>query len=1015
MVTIVVTATELDGDGRTSFDLSDSRQWMDVTYYQANQQQIYLIWSDSRTYTGTYVPALDQWRVQVSGTIQTSETAYSPEITITYDPITFTDNSFYFAMRDPSQVEPLWTIPIDAKSIILAASYEYHGSDGDDNFVATPAGGTATGGAGNDTLHGGAGIDTAVFTGKFSDYQITYDAGTQTFTVKDLRDGTPDGTDTLSSFELLDFSDGERALSVPDPNQPPSAVSLTDTLASVAENTAIQTHLKVGDIDVTDDGSGTNTLALTGADKDYFEIVGTALYLKAGTVLDFETKHSYSVAVTVDDTTVGDTPDATSTTYTLNVSDVNEGSPPANLTLKTAVIKENAANGTLVGLLSATDPDAGDTLSFSLTDDASGRFKIIGNQLQLANGLLLDYEQHISHSVTVRVTDHAGLWLDKTFVITVQDVSPENVTGDAHDNIIMGGKGNDVLNGGGGADTMTGGAGNDTYYVDDANDKTIELSAKDGTDTVIASRDWALGDFLENLTLAAGAGNINGTGNALANTIIGNEGNNRLDGGAGNDTLKGGAGDDTYVVDSAGDKLTENANAGTDKVESSVTWTLGLNFENLTLTESASINGIGNAVANVITGNSGNNILDGKAGADTMSGGAGNDTYYVENSGDTVSETSAGDGTDTVISTISYVLGQYLENLTLIGSAAINGTGNERANVIIGNGASNIIDGGAGSDKLDGAGGIDTISYATAATGVTVDISQKSGIGTTGGDTDTLLNFENITGSAHDDTLIGNSLANVINGGAGADAMTGGAGNDTYYVDDIHDTVSEVSAKDGTDTVISTVDFTLGNFVENLTLAGAGSVNATGNALNNILIGNTGYNRLDGGAGADTMKGGAGNDTYVVDNAGDKLTENLNEGTDTVEASVTWTLGKNFENLTLTGSAAINGTGNELSNAITGNAANNTLKGGAGADTFVFLGAHFGVDTVADFIATGTAHDTLQFDSTVFADQGTARSAATQVGKDVFIYTSADHTTDYVILKNVALAALSQDDFAILA
>jgi len=987
---------------------------MDVTYYQANQQQIYLIWSDSRTYTSTYVD-VDKWRVDVSGTIQTSETAYSPEITITYVPITFTDNSFYFATRDPSQVEPLWTIPIDAKSIILAASYEYHGSDGDDDFVATSAGGIATGGAGNDTLHGGAGIDTAIFTGRFSDYQITYDAGAHAFTVKDLRNGTPDGTDTLSSFEVLEFSDGQHELSVPDPNEPPSAVALTNTLASVAENTAIQTHLKVGDIDVTDDGSGTNTLALTGADKDYFEIVGTGLYLKAGTVLDFETKHSYSVAVTVDDTTVGDTPDATSTTYTLNVTDVNEGSPPASLTLKTAIIKENTTSGTLVGLFNATDPDAGDTLSFSLTDDASGRFKIIGNQLQVANGLLLDFEQHTSHSVTIRVTDHAGLWLDKTFVITVQDVTPESVTGDAHDNIIMGGKGNDALNGGGGADTMTGGAGNDTYYVDDANDKAIELSAKDGTDTVIASRDWVLGDFIENLTLATSAGNISGTGNSLANTILGNDSNNRLDGGAGSDTLSGGTGDDTYVVDSTGDKLTENVNAGIDKVESSITWTLAVNLENLTLLGSASVNGNGNAATNVIIGNSGSNILDGKAGADTMSGGAGNDTYYVDNAGDAVNETSSGHGTDTIVSIISFALGQFLENLTLIGSAAINGTGNELANVITGNSAANIIDGGASSDRLDGAGGIDTVSYATAAVGVTVDISQPSGTGIEGGDTDTLLNFENITGSAHDDTLTGNSTANVINGGAAADIMKGGAGNDTYYVDDIYDTVTEVSAKDGIDTVISVVDYILGDFVENLTLAGSGNINATGNALNNILIGNAGNNHLDGGIGKDTMKGGAGNDIYVVDNIGDTLTENLDEGTDTVESSVTWMLGSNFENLTLIGGVAISGTGNALANVMTGNGANNTLVGGAGADSFVFLGAHFGVDTITDFIAIGTTHDVLQFDATIFADKATALAAGVQVGKDVIIYTSADHTIDQVILKNVALAALSQDDFAILA
>src|SRR6478736_1071918 len=97
---------------------------------------------------------------------------------------------------------------------------------------------------------------------------------------------------------------------------------LTNTTASIAENTSTASHIKVADINVTDDALGSNTLALTGADAASFEIVGSALYLKAGTVLDFESKTSYAVAVTVDDPTVGGTPDATSAIYALNVTNV---------------------------------------------------------------------------------------------------------------------------------------------------------------------------------------------------------------------------------------------------------------------------------------------------------------------------------------------------------------------------------------------------------------------------------------------------------------------------------------------------------------------------------------------------------------------------------------------------------------------------------------------------------------------------------------------------------------------
>ena len=98
----------------------------------------------------------------------------------------------------------------------------------------------------------------------------------------------------------------------------------------------------------------------------------------------------------------------------------------------------------------------------------------------------------------------------------------------------------------------------------------------------------------------------------------------------GADTLRGGGGNDTYVVDNAGDVVTENAGEGTDLVQSSLTYTLGANVENLTLTGAAAINATGNTLDNILTGNTANNVLTGGAGNDTMRGGAGNDTYVVD-------------------------------------------------------------------------------------------------------------------------------------------------------------------------------------------------------------------------------------------------------------------------------------------------------------------------------------------------------------------------------------------------
>ena len=171
--------------------------------------------------------------------------------------------------------------------------------------------------------------------------------------------------------------------------------------------------------------------------------------------------------------------------------------------------------------------------------------------------------------------------------------------------------------------------------------------------------------------------------------------------------------------------------------------------------------------------------------------------------------------------------------------------------------------------------------------------------------------------------------------------MIGGTGNDTYVVDAAGDVVTELAGQ-GTDTVQSSISYTLGANVENLTLTGAAAINATGNTLDNVLTGNTGNNVLSGGAGNDTMIGGAGNDTmiggtgndtYVVDAAGDVVTELAGQGTDTVQSSVSYTLGANVENLTLTGAAAINATGNALDNVVTGNAGDNILNGGVGNDT----------------------------------------------------------------------------------
>jgi Ca2+-binding RTX toxin-like protein len=610
------------------------------------------------------------------------------------------------------------------------------------------------------------------------------------------------------------------------------------------------------------------------------------------------------------------------------------------------------------------------------------------------------------------------------------------LNGGAGNDILNGGAGNDTLDGGAGIDTLIGGTGNDIYIVDSTVDSTTDTITENpvsGTDTIQSSVTYTIAALtnIENLTLT-GTAAINGTGNAGNNVIIGNSVNNNLNGGAGNDTLDGGTGTDTliggagndiYVVDSTSDTITELVGGGTDTIQSSVTYnTIAnlVNVENLTLTGTAAINGTGNTSNNTITGNSANNTLNGGAGTDTLIGGAGDDIYVVDSLTDTITELVGG-GTDTIQSSVTYTIAAAnVENLTLIGTTEINGTGNAVNNVITGNSAKNILDGGAGIDTLTGGLGDDIYVVDTTTDTITELVS---------GGTDTIqssvtytiaaANVENLTltgttaingtGNAVNNVITGNSANNILDGGAGIDTLTGGAGDDIYVVDTTTDIIRE-NALGGTDTIQSSVTYTIAAAnVENLTLTGTTAINGTGNAGDNTITGNSANNTLDGGAGNDTLIGGAGDDTYVVDSAADTITENVGEGTDTVQSSVNYTIPDfaNVENLILTGTAT-DAIGNAGNNSITGNIENNTLDGGAGDDTLIGgLGDDiYVVDSADDIITenadegTDTVTSSVSFNIAEFANVenltlvGTATDAIGNAGNNSIIGNSANNTID---------------------
>jgi len=269
----------------------------------------------------------------------------------------------------------------------------------------------------------------------------------------------------------------------------------------------------------------------------------------------------------------------------------------------------------------------------------------------------------------------------------------------------------------------------------------------------------------------------------------------------------------------------------------------------------------------LMIGGAGDDIISGLGSANTMIAETGNDTYVVANTNDVVIE-NPNEGSDTIISSVDYALPDNVENLTLTGMA-IRGVGNALDNIITGDSGNNVLIGKAGADTLKGGPGSDTASYIGSPAGVFVSLAAGTAAG---GDAqgDTLINIENLTGSAFDDTLEGDSGNNVLRGGLGTNTVS-------YEHADAGVQVSlalitpQATIGAGKDTLAGFKNVTGSEFDDVLngspvanTLNGLdGNDTLIGGVGNDVLIGGIGNDKLDGGADNDTLTGGTGADVFV--------------------------------------------------------------------------------------------------------------------------------------------------------
>ncbi|MGZ4257252.1 MAG: beta strand repeat-containing protein [Gaiellaceae bacterium] len=755
--------------------------------------------------------------------------------------------------------------------------------DGNDNVLS--------GGAGNDTFDGAGGSDTVSYASAPAGVNASLGSGT-------ANDGQG-GTDTFvpTSVETLTGSAFDDTLTGDASDNVLSGGGGNDTLAGG------------GGTDTLDGGTGSNTADYSAAAGSVTASIAAGQASTDGdggtdTYLNIQNLTGSAQA----DTLTGD--DGPNT--------INGGGGPDR-------IDGGAGNDVLDGQSGGDDSITGGMGNDTINGGTgSGDAVLYASSISSSagDGVHVDLGAGTASAIG---TNDAG----SDTVAGIEDVmgSPfaDSLTGDAGANLLNGGDGNDSFAFSGGGDTFAGGTGtNSADFSADTSGIALDLTVlgtpQAGADnTTIAGNggqssiqnvtgspqsDTITGDAQQN-TLSGGGGSDTIDGGGDNDTVNGDAGNDVLSGGSGDDSVNGGDGNDTLSGRAGSDALdggtgTNTANYGAAAAAVDVNLRAGT-ASNDGDGGSDTLTGIQNVTApaisgNVLQGDAGNNVLDsGGAGSDTVSySGAANGVTVDLGAG-----TATGDGTDTLIGGYATVTGSsFGDSLTAApGGSVLNGGGGNDTlaggpgnDAISGGNGDDSVSGSAGVNTLDGGPGKDTLDYSSATSVPLASLAAGAVVATwPSAGTDSLANFENVTGSPGADVLIGDGGDNVLRGlggndflqgGAGDDSLQGGSGNDTADFADSSggvsvDLAAQTALGDGTDNLSLIENANGSNFADQL----------SGNGGPNTLQGLGGNDQLDGGGGSDTIGGGNGDDSiYAKDGIADNVTCGSGNDTATVDA-----------------------------------------------------------------------------------------------------------------------------------